>query len=206
MNLQKLLTGARQHVTDSVGLFVVSTPFGAFFENVLAGMSDEVSLKSRVIVGGLYLSGLGGAIGYLRDHSRKLFHVTDQTKERYQQIHDMAYLGVVTAAVNPLIYLGAGARDPKEIVVGTAFATATALGVGGVMGYSVDLFRDLTGYEKSERVPQRISNARSSLKMSLAAGIVATSMGLAGIVYQLTPDEPEEIQNTQVIEENGKNY
>ncbi|MFH1456317.1 MAG: L-alanine exporter AlaE [archaeon] len=198
MGLQKLLTGARQHVTDSVGLFVVSTPLGAFLENVLAGMSDEVSFKSRAIVGGLYLGGLGGIMGYFRDKSRKLFHVTDKTKEGYQQIHDMAYIATVTAIVNPLIYLGAGAKDAKEIALGTGFATLTALCTGGIMGYSVDLFRDLTGYKKSERIPQSISYARPYFKKSLAAGILTTSIGLAGLVYHLTPDQPEEINEETI--------
>ncbi len=121
---EKVLRGARQHVTDSTAMFVVSTPIGAFFETVLSSalhseMSDESSIKSRLIVGGLYFAGLGGLLGYGSDLSRKMFHITPKTLERYQHFHDMAYLAVATAIVQPPIYLVAGARSFREIAANT---------------------------------------------------------------------------------------
>ncbi|MBW3004827.1 L-alanine exporter AlaE [Candidatus Woesearchaeota archaeon] len=187
MGLQDLVNKTRQHVTDSAALFAVSTPCGAFLENVLAGMADEVSLKSRLIVGGLYLAGIGGALGYGRDISKKLCSITDETKERYQQIHDMVYIGAATVVVNPPIYIAAGAKDFKEIAIGTLCAAAVACASGGIMGYSVDLFRDLTGYKPSSRVPKKVQKARPSLKKALAAGVFTAAMGLAGLVYYITP-------------------
>lgn len=195
METRTILRGARQHLTDSLGCIVVATPLGALFENVMAGMSDEVSLKSRLIAGGLFLGGLGGVFGKGRDLSRKLLHITEETKEIYQQAHDMVYLAGMTAVVNPLIYIGAGARDPKEIAIATASATFVALCSGGLMGYSVDLFRDLTNYETSLRLPEKIRNAKSSIKQAAAVGIVAASIGAAGTIYALTPDKPKENTN-----------
>ena len=187
MELSDLLKGARQHVTDSSALFAVSTPVGAFFENVLTGMSDETSIKSRLIVGGLYLGGLGGILGHLRDRSRERFNITEQTKERYQQIHDMAYIAATAFVLNPLIYIGAGTRNVKEIAVATLLATGFSFFSGGVMGYAVDLFRDLTNYQSSLRVPEKVRNASPTLKKCLVGGILVASVGLASLVYSLTP-------------------
>ncbi|HII89036.1 TPA: hypothetical protein HA253_05575, partial [Candidatus Woesearchaeota archaeon] len=60
----------RRHLTDSVAYAVVSTPLGALSETVLLdlvlkGVSDEVSVRSRLIVAGLYFVGFGGALGYI---------------------------------------------------------------------------------------------------------------------------------------------
>ena len=105
MDTQKLLHRIRQHVTDTVGFLVFATPTGAFQENVLSGMSDEVSFKSRMIVGGLFLWGLGGILGYGRDLSHQKFNITSETREVYQQMHDMAYLAATTILLNPFIYI-----------------------------------------------------------------------------------------------------
>ncbi len=73
------------------------------------------------------------------------------------------------------------------------------------MGYSIDLFRDLTNYKPSKRIPKRIRNANPNLKKALAVGLIAGSVGLAGLIYQLTPDKKEEIimpvAQTESIEE-----
>ncbi len=187
MGLSDLLQGARQHVTDSSALFAVSTPLGALLENVLTGMSDETSIKSRLIVGGLYFGGLGGILGYFRDRSRELFNITEQTKERYQQLHDMVYTAAATLALNPLIYIGAGIQNVKEITVATLLATGVSFFSGGVMGYAVDSFRDLTNYQSSLRIPEKVRKASPTLKKCLAGGIIAASVGLASLIYSLTP-------------------
>lgn len=201
MKLQKILNETRKHLTDTVGLMVVSTPSGAFLENVLAGMEDGDSLRSRFIVGGAYLVGLGRAIAWGRKRSRRFFNITEETKEKYQHIHDMAYIGAVTLMANPLIYLLAGARDPEVIRNSTLLAAGVATGVGGLMGYSVDLFGDLTNYKPSQRVPERLRNANTNLKKALAVGLVAGSIGLSGLIYQLTPPKPGEIPRPQALNE-----
>lgn len=189
MDLEKIVDKGKQHLIDSTALFVVSTPVAGFLENVLSGMSDEQSLKSRIIVGGLYLSGLGGALGYFRDKYRKLMKITEKTKEKYQQMHDMLYVGVATLIVNPMIYVSAGVEDFKQVATASGFAALLAGTVGGVMGYSIDLYRDLANYKKSERIPRRISKLGKHAKKILGAGIFATSMAITGLIYHLTPDE-----------------
>ena len=206
MDVQKVVNGTRQHITDSVALWLVANPPNAFIENVVAGMSDEVSLHSRLIAGGLFLGGLGGVLGYVRDKSRKLFRITDTTKEKFQQLHDMAYIGTATLVVNPLIYLGAGEQDISKIVVGTLLATGIGIGIGGPMGYSVDAMRDLTGYKSSDRVPEIIRDRHPSIKKTIAAGLLAASVGLTGLIYHLTPDRPADLPVTIEQSQTIDNY
>ena len=183
----------RRHLTDSVAYAVVSTPLGALSETVLSdlvlkGVSDEVSVRSRLIVAGLYFVGFGGALGYIRDVSKRTFHITETTKERYHQLYGMAYLASLAVIFNPLIYLGAGSRDFKEIATATGLAMGVSFIHGGWSDYAVSLFRDLTGYEPSVRVPERLSRARGGVKVAVAGALVAASIGLTGLVYKLTPD------------------
>ena len=193
MALQQLLTGARRHLTDSVALIAASTPGGALLENVVAGMSDDISLKTRFMIGGLYLAGLGGALGWGRDFSRRIFHITEKTKERYQQLHDMAYVAAVTLVLHPTLYFVAGSKEIKEIALATGFATVAAFATGGILGYSLDLFRDLTGYKSSTRIPEKIRNMPGKAKKAFAVAVFSASLGITGLIYYLTPDKTETI-------------
>lgn len=198
------MRGARQHITDSTAMLTVFTPSGAFMEHVLAGMTDEVSLRSRLMVGGLFYGGYGGLVGHGLYVSRRQYNITGTSPERDKNIHDMKYFVAVTLATQPWIYLVAGARDVKEVVVGTFFAAGMGLAGGGVVGYVTDLFRDLTGYEPSQRIPQAIQDAPPLLKKALAAGIIVTSLGLTSLTYRLVPDSPKALHapspKVQIIE------
>ncbi len=66
--------------------------------------------------------------------------------------------------------------------------------MGGIMRYSVDLLRDLTNYEPSPRIPKRVQQLPIRTKKILAAGIFTASMGVAGLVYSLTPDKAPQIE------------
>lgn len=189
----------RQHLTDAVAYTAIATPLGALSETVLSdfvleGVSDEVSLRSRLIVAGLYFGGMAGVLGHIRDVSKPLFHITETTKERYHQLYGMVYLGGLALIFNPLIYFGAGSRDLKEVATATGIAMGVSFVHGGWSDYAVALFRDLTGYEPSVRIPERLSHARPGVKVAVAGALVAASLGLTALVYQLTPDAQTPVQ------------
>lgn len=192
--VSKTVDNLKYHVVDSTALLAESTPIFAAFETGLAGMSDDISMNARLFATGLtYLGGMGYAYAKGRDLSRKLFKIKDTTKEKIQGFHDSVYLGAFNLAVAPAIYLASGARDPKEIAIGTASAIALGLVNGAPMGYAVDLFRDLTGLKECERpsYPRLLKRQNSKTKKGLAALLTAGAIALTAGVYSLTPNKQE---------------
>ncbi len=179
----------KKNLVDSLGFLIVSTPAGAFLENVLTGMDDDLSILSRLMVGGLYISGLGGLIGKGRRLSHQLWGIADKTKERYHGIHDALYMMGVTAIVNPAIYVIAGSKTKSEIIAASVLAVLTAGGAGWAMGYSADVFNDLLGLKSCKRAsyPASIKNREPQFKRRLAVGLTALSLGVSGLMYGLTP-------------------
>src|SRR3989344_3867576 len=80
------------YLIDPTVLLVSTAPFQCASETLIAGMSDEVSLHTRLYVTGTCYLGLGRLIGKGRDMSRKMLNITDTTSEVVQQIHDSLYL------------------------------------------------------------------------------------------------------------------
>ncbi len=182
---------SKLYFADSTALLAESTPILAAFETGLAGMSDEISMNARLLGAGLTYFGLGYSYTKGRDLSKKLFKIKDATKEKMQILHDSLYTGAFSLGVSPLIYLASGARDFKEIAIGTASAVALGLVNGAPVAYSVDLFRDLTGLKNCERpsYPNLLKNLKSKTKKGLAALVLAGSLGLTAGVYSLTSNE-----------------
>ncbi len=192
--MQKAKDSFAYHIVDSTALLAESTPVYAAFENGLAGMSDEVSMNARIIAAALtYLGGMGFIFAKGRDISRKLFNITEQTRERIQSLHDASYNGAFNLVAAPLIYMASGARDAKEIVIGTASAIGFGLINGAPMGYSVDLFRDLTGLKECNRpsYPELLKRQNSWTKKGLAALLTAGAIALTAGMYHVTPDKKD---------------
>lgn len=181
----------KHNLVDAIGTYTAGTPLIVLIENGFAGVSDETSFKSRLMVGGLLFLGLGGGIGWLRDKSKKLCKITDKSKEMYQQAHDMTYIAGISLVINPTVYYVSGCRDFKEIVYGTLSTMGVALVTGGAIGYSMDMYRVLLRDQQSERIPQVIQQRGKIAKYALAAGIFAASMGFTGSVYHFSPDSVE---------------
>ncbi len=193
MNIKKLYNkvknGLTKHVVDTTAIISIYNPLFAFFETCACGMSDYTSFKARILGTAIAYGGLGSAISGGRKLWRKMFNITKDTKESIQQKYDAAYLAAFNLALGPIFYYTAGSRSLKEIVIGTAIGTAFGLAAGGPMGYSIDGFEDLIGLEESKRLPNIIRRQSPKIKKSLAAILVATSVGLTGMVYSLTPDK-----------------
>jgi len=192
--VRKVKDNLTYHLVDSTALLAESTPIFAAFETGLAGMSDEISMNARLFATGLtYLGGMGIAYSKGRDFYRKNFKITDKTRERVQSLNDAAYTGLFNLAVAPAIYLASGARDPKEIAIGTASAIALGLVNGAPMGYAVDVFRDLTGLKDCERpsYPNLLKRQSSKTKKGLVALLVAGAIAATAGIYALNPNKSE---------------
>ena len=176
------------HLVDCTALLAESTPVLAAFETGIAGMSVQVSMNARLLAAGLtYFAGTGYLYAKGRDLSRKLFKVRDTTGERIQGAHDAAYLGAFNLVFAPLLYVASGARNLKEISIGTAAAIGFGLVNGGPLGYAVDLFRDLTGLRDCNRpsYPYLLKRQNPKIKLGLAALLTAMGIALTGVIYAL---------------------
>ena len=101
----------KYHFTDSTSLSALMSPIYAAVDVFIAGMSDEISIKAKVIGTGFGYLGLGYAIMRGNDLSRKVFGITKETKEKVRWIHDTAYLTVANAVTAPLMYFLSGSSE-----------------------------------------------------------------------------------------------
>ncbi|MEK6829702.1 MAG: hypothetical protein AABY15_06290 [Nanoarchaeota archaeon] len=191
--IQKAKDNLKTHFVGSTALLAASTPIFAVVETMGLGMSNEVSLNARLLAAGLTYGGLGFLAVKGRDSYRKFLKITDKTKERTQQIHDSVYGGLWNLAIAPPFYYAAGVRDIEQIAGGTAIGILFGLTSGGLMGYAIDTYRDLTGIKESARVPESIRNKSSKFKLGLAAAITATSIALTAGVYGITNEKKQEM-------------
>ncbi len=194
--------GLEYHVVDSTAMLLSTNPLFAVSENIVSEMNDPVAIKARAFASLSVYLGTGSLISGGRDLTRKLFRVTDESSEKKQIWCDIGYNMAFNAVFGPIMYTLSGAELPS-IIKGTVMAMAMAPAVGPLLGYSVDLARDLTGLKKSERIPKAIKNLSKLGKISLAVGSSATLIGLNGLVYVLSPDKIDtKIENpTPIVQE-----
>ncbi|MCH7568093.1 MAG: hypothetical protein IIA87_01610 [Nanoarchaeota archaeon] len=190
----------KYNFVDSTALLSISTPISATLETFVVGMSDDVSLNARLINAGLAYAGFGGLIARGRDGLRKLFRITDETKGKIQHAIDAAYAATLQLVALPIFYYIAGARDTKEIVIGTLVGIGLGAVIGGPAGYTIDTFRDLTGLKKSQRVPELVRERNSKVKKGLASLLAAGAIGLTAGIYALTPNR-ENTNYQQTLEQ-----
>lgn len=181
----------KKHLVDSTALLAVATPVLAGLETTLLGMPDKVSVNARLLSACLTYGGMGYLVARGRDWYRTLMKVEDSSKERVQQFHDSLYSALFNLATTPPFYYASGARSLGAIVNGTFLGIGLGLVSGGLVGYSIDTYRDLTGIKNSKRVPSIIRNRSPKFKLGVAAMITAASVGLAYSIYTATPDKPQ---------------
>jgi hypothetical protein len=198
----KFFDSLKFHVVDSTALLAASHPFFSAFEKIVAGMSNDVSLNTRIYITGLTYAGLGYVMGKGRDISRNLFNITNKTKEKIQQIHDSVYLASINLPLSVGLYTVAGETDIDKIVIGTGVGMGFGAFMGPWVGYAIDSYRDLTGLEKCERraYPQVIRNLKPKTKKGLAGALTVASVGAMGLIYLMTPDLEIQKEYKQKVE------
>ena len=199
-----LVEQLKYHAVDSTALLFSTHPIFAAFETLCAGMTDDVSINSRLYITALTYAGLGCAVGKGRAFSRKLFNIVDKTKEKIQYLHDSLYMAAINVPLGVGIYLAAGETDPKKIAIGTAIGVAFGATTGPLAGYCIDVGEDLAGIKPCERrtYPEFVKKQRPKVKKGIAAALIAVSISLMSLVYALTPDRaprPEPVAQKQTI-------
>ncbi len=149
--MPNMIRTLKSHLVDSTAIMLITNPILAILEITICGMSNEVSIHSRIVATLMTYLGMGFIISKGRDFSRKLFRLTCNTKGLIQGLHDSFYLATINLILPPIVYFIAGSRDLGEIVSGTITTIIIGLISGAIIGYSIDIFRDLTNIKKSER-------------------------------------------------------
>lgn len=180
----------KKYFTDSTAMNAACTPVFAALDTLVLKIPVETSINARLLAGGLTFAGLGYVVAKGRDAYRTLVGVTDETRERIQFIHDSLYVGLANIVVTPGSYYVSGVRDLEKIAWGTAMAIAFGVVSGGLMGYIIDAYRDLTGVKKSMRLPSFIRERTDAFKKGLATALVAASLGLTVGIYGLVSSLP----------------
>jgi hypothetical protein len=191
----------KSHLVNSTAQATAFTPIFTTFEVTVGGMSDEVSMAARGLAIGITYLGFGSLFAKSRDISRKYFEISQESSEKKQAIHDSLNLAAMNLAISPIFYTVAGARDIKEIAVGTGIAVCFGLTSGPIIGYSMDLYQDLLDMKKSVRIPESIKNMGKNSKKGLAGLLTAASIGLTAGIYAFTPNEEVTIDNGLKVEQ-----
>lgn len=175
---------------DTTAVITESNPIYCAFEVFgPAHMSPAMSMNSRIVATTLGYLGLGYLYSKGRDLSKRIFHITDQTKERIQSHHDIAYTVAFNLALSPPMYAASQALAGEELNwEKIAAGTATSLIIGAVngipLGYTVEIFRDLTGIKECHRPSYAFFKEKSSKVKRLAlASLISLSIGALGAIY-----------------------
>ena len=175
----------KKRFVESSAILILATPITVALETLAAGMTDEVSLKSRVgsviNIYGLIPIAMKG-----RELTRKAAGITDQSSRKVRDLHDACYGLAYSAIIRPAIYLASGERDLEKILWGTLLTSAASFVIApAALGY-VDVFKDLVGEEPSERTPKWLRNRSPAAKKCITGGLITTSAAATSLVYILT--------------------
>jgi len=195
----------KKHLVDTTAINAFAVPTCAAMETStkicdliskipyvdVSAVTADVSLKTRAYAVGLGYLGLAFLLSKGRNSSRKLFKIKETSKESLQWSHDTAYLIGFNAIINPALYYISGSRDLKEMIGGTLALTVFSAFAGGPIGYTIDVFSDLTGLESCERklYPNFIKKKSQKFKKGLAALLVTGSIAATIGVYDLKMDK-----------------
>ena len=181
---EKAVHEVKRHLSDSTAIATMANPIYACLETMVVGMTDEVSMNSRLINTGTVYAGLG-SLTKLRDYSKRRFNITKKSKEQVKGIHDIIFAGIFIVGIKPVVYLASGETDWKKIAIATGFGVLTGIVAAYPTGLFVDAYRDLTGVEESGRLPKVIERQSQKVKKTLAALLAASSVGAVWLVYAL---------------------
>ncbi len=200
---KRVIEGLRDHLVNSTAIMTSVNPLYALLETKAFHMTDQVSINARYRATWLTYGGLGWILLEGRKLSRRFFDITEKTSEWIQLAHDGIYTFCISLPIGPPFYWWSGETDLRKIAVGTIASAGVGVLAGPVLGYGVDVYKDLVGLDECKRpsYPDVVKNLGSNTKRVIAAGLVAASIGLTAGVYSLTPDIEE--NNVQI--ENASN-
>jgi len=182
----------KNHFIDTTAALSVANPVLSAFEVCpLNNMEDIESIAARVTGTGLFYLGLGSVFSKGRDISKKVFGITKDTSKVLRfgcdAVYGTAFGFTISHVVYPLSSLISGETFTYgQVFVASSIAAAISVPVGIGGGYSVDTFRDLTGLEEFDMIPECVKRQKPFVKKGLAGLLTVGSVGVMAGIYALT--------------------
>ena len=218
MNLESIVTYGKnlgkkatreivKDITTSTALLIVASPIQAVndtlvleylgktldaaninYMNMMA-MTNESSINAKFGVALITYCGIGWGYRNLREVSKKLFGITEKTKEKVQWLHDWIYTTLYSSGVLAGGYIYSHEDNWWKIGTALAISAATQTIRGPMIGYSVDCYQDMLGFKECKRktYPKKVKNMSKKGKSIVAAGVLAASLGLMTAWYNIIP-------------------
>jgi hypothetical protein len=183
--LEKTVEEIKFHLSAATAMVSETSPIFAVYETGIAGMSYETSLHARLLAVGMIYGGFGFVYEKGRTLFRKMLKVKDDASEKIQGRVDSLYGLSFNILIGPPIYYICGAKNFKEIAIGTACSAIIGAVNGFPLGWTIDAYQDLTGLKECERksYPDLIKKQKPEIKKTIAVGLTAASIGITGLIY-----------------------
>lgn len=172
----------KRHLVDSTAIATFVNPIYASLETIMAGMTDDVSLRSRLYNTAITY-GFLGSVTKIRDSSKKFFKITQESKEHQKALHDILFAGIFVVGIKPMTYFIAGETDWKKIAVATGLSVVAGGALAYPLGYFLDSYREVFNIEKTNRLPKYIKNKSDKIQKTLVGLMGAASVGGVALVY-----------------------
>ena len=171
------------YVASCTAIATFTTPVFAGLETKLMGLNIDHSIKARIYgAAGVFL-GVGILYDKGRNFYRKYTGINERNSEKEKQFCDTKYSFLFNLVAGPFFYYFTGCEDPKKIAIGTVISVALGVTTGGITGYIMDGYKELSGVKKPERLPNIISNLNAREKVLLATLITVGSFGVTNYIY-----------------------
>ncbi|MDP3882192.1 MAG: hypothetical protein Q8Q31_04930 [Nanoarchaeota archaeon] len=187
----------RNLVATQGGLVTLAMPVYISLEKLVVGMTDFTSQNTRAMA---ILLGLAGLTTVYSKNREKIHESAEKIcnyfgrefDESKMRATDVIYGGLFTAVVNPVVYtvpaLITNAFKWEECGKTSLLGLGMGACLGVFMGCGVDLFQDLWGYKKSDRIKKGLRSLPLKTKRLIANGLCAASITLSSWLYNIPID------------------
>jgi len=181
-----------KHLSDATSVSSFSVPIKAVTDQ-LAGISDLESLESRAKMTALNYLDLVQLLK-IRDYSKRKLGVAKSKNKALHYLHDIGFVAAVGIPIQTAVYVSSGVTDWKEIAMTIGVGLGITCVFAGPLGQYVDSIRELLRIKKSKNTPAFVKRIKNSSKKKVAAGLIAGSVALTGLLYSAIPNRNSEVQ------------
>jgi hypothetical protein len=173
-----------RHLVDTTAILVVVTIIFAAIEIYIYDLSIQISYNSRIFIFIIHYLGVGFLFSFLRDKMRKVFEITNKSKEYIIQIFDLVYNFCFVTIISLITYSYNGVLFPEFIIISIVSGIMVAP-LGIFIGYSIDFYRALFYNDNNKRIPLIFRKQKKNIRWLILIGVTIILISLVGLVYMI---------------------